>query len=117
MTEFCDVTGLSNEDVSKFNYLHDFIVNKADIAIPTDNIISSFTKPLEITISKNKIHNNEIKRRESLFKHLNKSIASKFENSKLTAFGSVEADFLSKAGISTFACKFKMRSKRKFSRE
>ena len=91
MTEFCDVTGLSNEDVSKFNYLHDFIVNKADIAIPTDNIISSFTKPLEITISKNKIHNNEIKRRESLFKHLNKSIASKFENSKLTAFGSVES--------------------------
>ena len=78
MTDFCEITGLSSENLEKFNYLHHYITKSKDIPTPDNDVLKGFIKPLENTVSANKIHNNDTKRRESLFKHLEKSIASKF---------------------------------------
>jgi len=98
MTDFCEITGLSSENLEKFNYLHHYITNSKEIATPDNDILKGFIKPLENTVSANKIHSSDTKRRESLFKHLDKSIASKFDDSKLTVFGSVESGLSLKGG-------------------
>ena len=98
MTDFCEITGLSSENSEKFNYLHHYITNSKEIATPDNDVLKGFIKPLENTVSANKIHNSDTKRRESLFKHLEKSIASKFDDSKLTVFGSVESGLSLKGG-------------------
>ena len=98
MSDSCEITGLSPENVKKFSYLHAHITNNKEITSPSEDILEGFSKPLENTVSFNKIHNSETKRRESLFKHLEKSIASKFEGSKLTAFGSAESGLTLKGG-------------------
>ena len=72
MTDFCEITGLSSENLEKFNYLHHYITNSKEIATPDNDVLKGFIKPLENTVSANKIHNSDTKRRESLFKHLEK---------------------------------------------
>ena len=60
--------------------------------------MNGFIKPLENTVSSNRIHNSEQKRKDSLLKHLEKSIASKFEGAKLSPFGSAESGLSLKGG-------------------
>ena len=91
MIQPCEITGFSKDNVEKFSYLHEYITQDKKIPIPDDDSLNGFVKPLENTVSSNKIHNSEQKRRDSLFKHLEKSIASKFEGSKLSPFGSAES--------------------------
>ena len=88
MNQPCEITGLSKDNVEKLSYLHDYITKDKEIPIPDNESLNGFIKPLENTVSSHKIHSSEQKRRDSLFKHLEKSIASKFEGSKLSAFGS-----------------------------
>ena len=83
MSERCEITGLSPENVSRFQYLHSFVTGGLEIPTPSSEALAGFAKPLENTISNNRIHNNEVKRRDGLLKHLEKSIASKFNGSKL----------------------------------
>ncbi|MBJ47367.1 MAG: hypothetical protein CMB59_05705, partial [Euryarchaeota archaeon] len=86
MSDKCEVTGLSQENASKFQYLHSHLTGELEISEPTSDVLAGFVKPLQNTISSHSIHNSEIKRKESLFNHLKKSIASKFAGSKLSAF-------------------------------
>ena len=76
-------------NIEKFSYLHQHITANKEIPNPDDKSLKGFLKPLENTVSSNKIHSSEEKRRGSLLKHL-ESIASKFEGSKLSPFGSLE---------------------------
>ena len=92
MSSRCEITGLSQEDAKLFEYLHSQLTGKLEINEPEKEIISSFGKPLENTVSNNRGHKSDARRRENLLKHLQKSVASKFSNSKLTPFGSAESD-------------------------
>jgi DNA polymerase sigma len=92
MSSRCEITGLSKEDAKLFEYLHSQLTGKLEINEPEKEIISSFGKPLENTVSNNRGHKSDARRRENLLKHLQKSVASKFSNSKLTPFGSAESD-------------------------
>ena len=98
MSGKCEVTGLSQENASKFQYLHSHLTGDLEISEPTSDVLAGFVKPLQNTISSHSIHNSEIKRKESLFNHLKKSIASKFAGSKLSAFGSAESGLSLKGG-------------------
>ena len=98
MSDNCEVTGLSQENVSRFQYLHSHLTGTLEIAEPSSDVLAGFAKPLQNTISSHSIHNSETKRKESLFNHLKKSIASKFEGSKLSAFGSAESGLSLKGG-------------------
>ena len=91
MSSRCEITGLSAEDAKLFEFLHSRLIGKLDINEPEKEIISSFSKSLENTVSNNKGHKSDERRRENLLKHLQKSVASKFSNSKLTPFGSAES--------------------------
>jgi hypothetical protein len=91
MSTRCEITGLSQEDAKLFEYLHSNLTNKLEIKAISGEAITSFTKPLENTVSNNRGHKSDARRRENLLKHLQKSIASKFSNSKLTPFGSAES--------------------------
>ena len=98
MSDRCEVTGLTQEDVIRFEYLHSRLTGTLEIAEPAPEALAGFDKPLQNTISSHSIHSSEVRRRESLFKHLEKSIASKFEGSKLSAFGSAESGLSLKSG-------------------
>ncbi len=98
MSDNCEVTGLSQENVSRFQYLHSHLTGALEIAEPSSDVLAGFAKPLQNTISSHSIHNSEVKRKESLFNHLKKSIASKFEGSKLSTFGSAESGLSLKGG-------------------
>ena len=98
MSDRCDVTGLSKENMSKLQYLHSHLTGSLEIAEPSAEALSGFNKPLQNTISSHAIHNSEVKRKESLLNHLKKSIASKFEGSQLSAFGSAESGLSLKGG-------------------
>ena len=91
MSSRCDITGLLEEDAKLFEYLHSQLTGKLEIKQPEQEMISSFAKPLENTVSNNRGHKSDERRRENLLKHLQKSVASKFPNSKLTPFGSAES--------------------------
>ena len=98
MSDRCDVTGLSKENMSKLQYLHSHLTGSLEISEPSAEALSGFNKPLQNTISNHAIHNSEVKRKESLLNHLKKSIASKFEGSQLSAFGSAESGLSLKGG-------------------
>ena len=98
MSQPCEITGLSEDNVEKFSFIHQHITTNKEIPMPDNDSLKGFIKPLENTVSSNKIHSSEEKRRESLFKHLEKSIASKFEGSKLSPFGSMESGLSLKGG-------------------
>ena len=98
MSDNCEVTGLSQENVSRFQYLHSHLTGTLDIAEPSSDVLAGFAKPLQNTISSHSIHNSEVKRKEGLFNHLKKSIASKFGGSKLSTFGSAESGLSLKGG-------------------
>ena len=98
MSDRCDVTGLSKENMSKLQYLHSHLTGSLEISEPSPEALSGFNKPLQNTISNHAIHNSEVKRKESLLNHLKKSIASKFEGSQLSAFGSAESGLSLKGG-------------------
>ena len=118
MSEVCEITGLSKENIEKFSYLHKHLTEGSEIPIPDEKSLAGFIKPLENTVSSNKIHNSEQKRKDGLLKHLEKSIASKFEGCKtFTISGLQRADFRSREEILTFAYKFQTLTKRKPSNE
>ena len=98
MTSRCEITGLSESDSKMFEYLHAYLVGKLEINNPDSATLAGFSKPLLNTVSSNSTHKGEIKRREGLFNHLEKSIASKFKNSKLSVFGSAESGLSIKGG-------------------
>ncbi|MAX45321.1 MAG: hypothetical protein CMB24_00815 [Euryarchaeota archaeon] len=98
MSDRCEVTGLSQENMRVFQYLHSHITGTLEIPEPSLEALSGFNKPLQNTISSHAIHNSEVKRKESLYNHLKKSIASKFEGSKLSVFGSAESGLSLKGG-------------------
>ena len=91
MSERCDITGLSPEDSNLFQYLHSHLTNNLELKTPKQDSIASYIKPLENTISRNKINKGDERRKENLLKHLRKSVASKFQNSNLSPFGSAES--------------------------
>ena len=98
MSDNCEVTGMSQENVSKFQYLHSHLTGTLEIEQPSSDVLTRFAKPLQNTIASHSIHNSELRRKESLFNHLKKSIASKFQGSKLSAFGSAESGLSLKGG-------------------
>ena len=98
MSQPCEITGLSEENVAKLSYLHKYITTDIEIPTPDEKSLNGFIKPLENIVASNKIHSSEKKRKESLLKHLEKSIASKFEGSKLSPFGSAESGLSLKGG-------------------
>ena len=91
MSERCDITGLSPEDSNLFQHLHSHLTNNLELKTPKQDSIASYVKPLENTISRNKINKGDERRKENLLKHLRKSVASKFQNSNLSPFGSAES--------------------------
>ena len=98
MSQPCEITGLSEENVAKLSYLHKYITTDIEIPTPDEKSLNGFIKPLENIVASNRIHSSEKKRKESLLKHLEKSIASKFEGSKLSPFGSAESGLSLKGG-------------------
>lgn len=98
MSDRCDITGLSPEDAKLFEFLHSHLTGNLEIISPSKEVISGFVKPLERTVSNHKIHKGDEKRKDGLFKHLEKSIASKFKGSKLSTFGSAESGLSLKGG-------------------
>ena len=98
MIQPCEITGLSEENVAKLSYLHKYITTDIEIPNPDEKSLNGFIKPLENIVASNRIHSSEKKRKESLLKHLEKSIASKFEGSKLSPFGSAESGLSLKGG-------------------
>tara|TARA_B100000767_G_scaffold274841_1_gene309214 strand:+ start:2135 stop:4225 length:2091 start_codon:yes stop_codon:yes gene_type:complete len=98
MSERCEVTGLSEEDMNFFNYLHQYITGKLELSTSSNQSLTSFDKPLERTVSNHHLGTGDMKRKDSLIKHLDKSISSKFNGSKLSAFGSAESGLSLKTG-------------------
>ena len=98
MSSVCEITGLSEENVAKLSYLHRYLVTGNEVPSPDEKALNGFIKPLENTVSSNRIHNSEQKRKDSLLKHLEKSIASKFEGAKISPFGSAESGLSLKGG-------------------
>ena len=64
MSDNCEVTGLSQENVSRFQYLHSHLTGTLEIAEPSSDVLAGFAKPLQNTISSHSIHNSEVKRKE-----------------------------------------------------
>ena len=98
MSDRCDITGLSPEDSNLFQHLHSHLTNNLELKTPKQDSIASYVKPLESTISKNRINKGDERRKENLLKHLRKSVASKFQNSTLSPFGSAESGLSLKSG-------------------
>ncbi len=98
MSDNCEITGLSPEDVNLFANLHSQIVGKLELSTPSKESLMDYDKPLGHTISNHKFNTGDIKRKDSLINHLEKSISSKFKGSKLTPFGSSESGLSLKTG-------------------
>ena len=98
MSDNCDITGLSPEDVNLFGYIHSQLIGTLELSEPSSDTLTGFEKPLQRTVSNHRFSTGDIKRKESLIKHLEKSITSKFSGSKLTAFGSSESGLSLKTG-------------------
>ncbi|GIR67070.1 MAG: hypothetical protein CM15mP71_2960 [Candidatus Poseidoniales archaeon] len=117
MSEVCQITGLTEDNVAKLSYLHKHLTEGSEIPIPDEKSLNGFIKPLENTVSSNRIHNSEQKRKDGLLKHLEKSIASKFEGAKLSPFGSAESGLSLREEILICAYKSRTLTKRKPSNE
>ena len=98
MSDRCEITGLSQEDVNFFSYLHPHIIGELELNAPSKDTLTSFDKPLGRTVSNNRFGTGDLKRKESLVKHLEKSVSSKFSGSKLSIFGSSESGLSLKTG-------------------
>ena len=98
MSDSCDITGMSSELSSELPDLHSLLVDKMELSVPSNEILTGFAKPLQNTVSNNGVNKGETKRRTSLMNHLEKTIASKFKGSKLTSFGSSETGLSLKGG-------------------
>ena len=98
MSKRCDVTGLSAEDINLFGFLHSQLIGELELNEVSNEILTGFEKPLQRTVSNHRFSTGDLKRKESLIKHLEKSITSKFNGSKLTAFGSSESGLSLKTG-------------------
>ena len=94
MSSVCEITGLSEENVAKLSYLHRYLVTGNEVPSPDEKALNGFIKPLENTVSSNRIHNSEQKRKIVCL--LRKGIASKFEGAKISPFGSEKVDFHSR---------------------
>ena len=98
MTERCEITGLSKEDSNLYQYLHSQLIGELKLVSPSDETLNGFSKPLANTVSNHAVHKGDKKRKDGLFQHLEKSVASKFANSKLSVFGSSESGLALKSG-------------------
>ncbi len=98
MSKRCDITGLSAEDINLFGYLHSQLIGELELNEVSNETLTGFEKPLQRTVSNHRLSTGDLKRKESLIKHLEKSITSKFNGSKLTAFGSSESGLSLKTG-------------------
>lgn len=98
MSKPCEITGLSAQNIEKYSYLHAHLTGNLNLQEPSEESLNGFNKPLLSIVSANKVHSGDSKRKESLFKHLEKSVASKFEGAKLSAFGSTESGLSLKGG-------------------
>lgn len=98
MSERCEITGMSKEDCNNWPDLHSKITGDLVIKEASDQIIKSFDKPLNNIVSNNSSNKNNSKRRSGLFRHLEKSIISKFKDSTMVTFGSSETGLSLKKG-------------------
>ena len=98
MSKRCDITGLAAEDINLFGYLHSQLIGELELNDASSEALTGFEKPLQRTVSNHRLSTGDLKRKESLIKHLEKSITSKFSGSKLTAFGSSESGLSLKTG-------------------
>ncbi|MDP6869400.1 MAG: nucleotidyltransferase domain-containing protein [Candidatus Poseidoniaceae archaeon] len=98
MKDNCEITGLSPEDASHWSDFHAIITGKSDISKPEKGSLDSYEKALSATFSNNKTHKGDQRKTESLVTHLEKSILSKFKDSKLIPFGSVKTGLSLKGG-------------------
>ncbi|CAI8156740.1 MAG: Uncharacterised protein [Methanobacteriota archaeon] len=94
----CEITGMSREDCNNWPDLHSKITGELVIKEPSEKIIQSFDKPLNNIVLNNSSNKNNSKRRSGLFRHLEKSIASKFKDSTMVPFGSSETGLSLKKG-------------------
>ena len=86
MSQPCEITGLSEENVAKLSYLHKYITTDTEIPTPDEKSLNGFIKPLENIVASNRIHSSEKKRKESLLKHLKRALhrSLKDQNSLLS---------------------------------
>ena len=98
MTDECELTGLSKEDANLYGHYHSFLVNDTKFSLPSNEILKGFEKPLQRTISNHLLSANDKKRRDGLFRHLEKSLTSKFKDSSLVMFGSSASGLSLKSG-------------------
>ena len=61
MSDSCEVTGLSPENVNKFQYLHSHLKNSLEISEPSSDALVGFSKPLQYTVSNHRIHNSDMR--------------------------------------------------------
>lgn len=98
MSKRCEITGLSLKDCENWANLHSKHTGTYECQTPSDEMMFAFDKDLENTVSNNRFSKIDLKRRNSLFGHLEKSIVPKFNNSSLAAFGSSETGLSLKRG-------------------
>ena len=60
MSEACEITGLSAENIENFSYLHDSITKNIEITAPGSDVLKGFIRPLESIVKSNKIHNSDV---------------------------------------------------------
>ena len=98
MTSYCKKTGMSPEDMNLYSYYHSFLTKNTSLNKPTTEIINQYSKPLQRLIGNHAQNNNEAKRKERLFNHLEKSLVSKFQSASLVVFGSSASGLSLKSG-------------------
>ncbi|MFL2969084.1 MAG: hypothetical protein ACJZ6A_08080 [Candidatus Poseidoniaceae archaeon] len=74
MSKRCDITGLSAEDINLFGYLHSQLIGELELNEVSNETLTGFEKPLQRTVSNHRLSTGDLKRKESLIKHLEKSI-------------------------------------------
>ena len=98
MTSYCEKTGLSPEDMNLYRHYHSYLTQKISLSKPANETIKGFSKPLQRLIGNHAQNNNDAKRKERLFNHLEKSLVSKFQSASLVVFGSSASGLSLKSG-------------------
>ena len=96
MSSACEITGLSEEQVSLWPNLH-AVLTGGDLP-PLCESVDSYSKDLNYTVASHRQAKGEEKRREGLITHLERVLTSKFKGSKLIAFGSSKTGLSLKGG-------------------
>jgi hypothetical protein len=63
MSERCEITGLSPEDVNLFANLHSHIVGKLELSTPSKESLASYDKPLGNTVNNHKFNTGDLDRK------------------------------------------------------